>query len=120
RLAPAAWHRPNDLFARSQDVGFAPAIAGRASARKITDAIGVWRRSVGRADGDDSIGITGIGNRDVTKCLEHSAGSGPRLDAAVAGRRDNDNPTAGDPVALHTDGSLATGKAPNLMNQRKA
>src|SRR5262249_17524883 len=56
--------RSGDLLARRHEIGFDAAVAGRSAARKVTDAVRVRPEAVRRADGDDGVGVAGIGDAD--------------------------------------------------------
>src|SRR5262249_16144452 len=63
-LNAAAWNGRGDLLTWRQDVGLATTVAGRSAGGEVAYAIEMRIASMGRTDGDDQVGISGVSDAD--------------------------------------------------------
>src|SRR6185436_15174131 len=88
-----------DLLAGRDDVGLYPPVAGRAAAGEVADAVRVRLEAVRGADGDDEVGVAGIGDADAAIALGRRPLGRLVLDVAlVAGRGHDDHAVVHQPL----------------------
>src|SRR5688572_20362474 len=84
-LRLARGNRAHDLLSRRDEIGLEPPVAGWTTAREITDAIQVSTVAVRRADGDDALGVSGIGDADAAIAFFRTS-RGDELEITIVAR----------------------------------
>src|SRR5262249_40314774 len=113
-------HSRLDPLSRCDEIGLQTAITGRTAAGEKADPIGVRPVAMRRADGDDSLSVSGIGNTEGGVAFENPLLGFEFLMATVAGRRDHDNAILHQPFTLDAHGRLSARIIANIMGNRQA
>ena len=119
RWTPQLTTRGGDLLPRRHEVGLAPAVACRAAAREIADAVIVRIDAVRGADGDHVLGVAGIGDAGgvIARIIALVGLEG--LVALVPAATTTTTPVPTRRVAFVADRGAAAGEAHHLVRHRE-